>query len=332
MILLTVVILAILAVLAGIAGIVILIVVSSRRNRLKSGDNGKTDYYQQSKKSIESLGAKLRRMLSGKTINSHLLDQIEESLISADIGPRISYDLIEGLKKRGSAGADTAVQYIKDELSTMVGDTSFSIKRGELNVILVLGVNGVGKTTTIAKLAHRLLGEGNTVLLAAADTFRAAATEQLTKWATRLSIPVIKQQHGADPASIVFDAIDSARAKGVDVLIVDTAGRLHNKKDLMGELQKIEQIINRKGDMVRKNLLIIDATTGQNGLQQAKSFNEFVGVDGIILTKYDSRSKGGIVITIQKELNIPFYFIGHGEQLEDMTQFRSKDFIEKIFE
>jgi fused signal recognition particle receptor len=175
------------------------------------------------------------------------------------------------------------------------------------------------------------LSKGFKVLLAAGDTFRAAAIEQLTKWANRLDIPVIKQQHNADPSSVVFDAVDSAKAKGVDVLIVDTAGRLHTKINLMEELKKIERVIQKKGVSNKMNLLVIDATTGQNAFQQADSFNKAVGVDGIMLAKYDSQSKGGIVINIQKNLGLPFYFIGTGEKVENLSEFKKDEFIENIF-
>jgi fused signal recognition particle receptor len=325
---LTLVIIAAVIVAVVLAGITVAIVLVVARS---SGSSRQGDYYSQSKSAGESLGSRIRALLGGKTISPELLDSLEESLIAADIGPRISYELIEGLKAKGITSSNDAIGWLKGALAEMVQDAELPLDQGALNVVLVLGVNGVGKTTTIAKIARRLLDSGNTVLLGAADTFRAAAIEQLTKWANRLDIPVIKQHHGADPASVVFDAVDSARAKKVDVLLVDTAGRLHNKKDLMGELQKIDQVLQRKGDLVRKNLLVIDATTGQNGLQQAKTFNEMVGVDGIVLTKYDSEAKGGIIITIQKELGIPFYFIGDGEQLENLSPFRSSDFIEKIF-
>ena len=180
-------------------------------------------------------------------------------------------------------------------------------------------------------MANLYLKKGYRVLLAAGDTFRAAAIEQLTKWANRLDIPIIKQQQNSDPSSVVFDAIDSAKAKNVDILIIDTAGRLHTKTNLMEEIKKIDRIIQKKGVINKKNILIIDSTTGQNAFQQALSFKEAIGIDGIVITKYDSQAKGGIVLNIQKNLNIPFYYIGTGEKLDNIKEFKKDEFIENIF-
>ena len=270
-------------------------------------------------------------MFGGKAISEKELEELEEVLLKADIGPKISIELIEKIREKSPKNIDDAINILKSEIDSIVRDGNFEIKKGQLNILLVLGVNGVGKTTSIAKLANYHLEKGCKVLLAAGDTFRAAAVEQITKWANRLDVPVIKQQEGSDPASVVYDAIDSARAKGVDLLIVDTAGRLHNKANLMEELKKIERVINNKENIIKKNLLVIDATTGQNGYQQAESFNKAVGVDGILIAKYDSQSKSGVVINIQKNLNIPFYFIGNGEKIENLTEFRKNEFIENIF-
>jgi fused signal recognition particle receptor len=289
------------------------------------------DYYSQSQNHKQTLGQKLRKLFGGKNLDHESLNQLEEVLISADIGPQITADLIEKLEKKNISDIENAISFLKTELiSSLTGDL-LDLEKGQLNIILVLGVNGVGKTTSIAKIANYYLSKNFKVLLAAADTFRAAAAEQLTKWAQRLDVPVIKQGEGADAASVVYDAIDSAKAKGVDLLIIDTAGRLHTKINLMEELKKIEKIIKSKGDYRRLNLLVIDGTTGQNAFQQAESFKNAVGIGGIILTKYDARAKGGIVFTINKKLGIPFYFLGTGEKLESLEEFNKNEFVEKIF-
>ncbi len=282
-----------------------------------------------------SLGEKLRRMFGGRTLSDEDLDTLEETLISADIGPAISFDLIEKLRHKNVKTIEDGIQMLKDQMESIFVDKYAPIERGKLNIVLVLGVNGVGKTTSIAKMANYYLRRRFKVMLAAGDTFRAAATEQLTRWANRLDVPIIKQGEGADPASVVFDAVDSAVAKGVDLLLIDTAGRLHTKANLMEELRKIERIIESKRtkgiDFIKMNMLVIDGTTGQNAYQQTEAFNELIGVDGIVITKYDAQSKGGIVFTIEKKLGIPFYFIGTGEQLEDLSQFKRDEFIENIF-
>jgi fused signal recognition particle receptor len=294
-------------------------------------ENKKEDFYSQSKNAKENLGQKLRKIFGGKTLNESNLNEIEEILISADIGPAISYELIEKIKNKNIDNIENAIAFLKEELKKYLVDNKINIIKGKLNILLILGVNGVGKTTSIAKIANYYLTKDYKVLLAAGDTFRAAATEQLTKWAQILDIPVIKQGEGADPASVVYDAIDSAKAKSVDLLIIDTAGRLHTKVNLMEELKKIEKIIKSKGDYNKLNLLVIDGTTGQNAFHQAESFNKAVGLDGIIITKYDAQSKGGIIFTIQKKLGIPFYFIGTGEKIENIEEFNQNEFIAKIF-
>jgi fused signal recognition particle receptor len=291
----------------------------------------KKDFFSESRNVKESLGVKLRKIFVGKTLDENSLNQLEEILIGADIGPAISYELIESIKTKNISNIEDAIEFLKNELQKYLLDSRIDIKKGKLNIILVLGVNGVGKTTSIAKLANYYIQKDFKVLLAAADTFRAAATEQLTRWANKIDIPVIKQGEGADPASIVFDAIDSAKAKAVDLLIIDTAGRLHTKMNLMDELKKIEKIIKSKGEFNKLNLLVIDGTTGQNAFHQAESFNNAVTINGIMVTKYDAQAKGGIVFTIEKKLGIPFLFIGTGEKIENIEEFRKDVFIEKIF-
>ncbi|HOJ64626.1 MAG TPA: signal recognition particle-docking protein FtsY [Spirochaetota bacterium] len=278
-----------------------------------------------------TLGQRLRKLFGGKILSQEDIDKIEEILIGADIGANISYQLIEKLKSKNIGDIEKAIDFLKNELSNFIIDKYPIIERGELNVVMVLGANGVGKTTSIAKLANYYLKREFKVLIAAADTFRAAATEQLTNWAKRLDIPIIKQGEGADPASVVFDAIDSAKARGVDLLLIDTAGRLHTKSNLMEELKKIERIIKSKGNFIKNNWLIIDGTTGQNAFLQAEAFHSAIGVDGIMMTKYDSQSKGGIIFTIQQKLKIPFFFLGTGEKIDAIEVFKKNEFIEKIF-
>ncbi|HPO49086.1 MAG TPA: signal recognition particle-docking protein FtsY [Spirochaetota bacterium] len=296
----------------------------------KEKNEDKKDYFSQTKNK-QTLGQKLRKIFGGKVLDATSLDELEETLITADIGPKITSEIIEKLKTKNIGDIEEAILFLKEELKKTIVTAQPDLKRNNLNIILVLGVNGVGKTTTIAKLANFYIKEGYKTMVAAGDTFRAAATEQLTKWAERLDIPIVKQGEGADPASVVFDAVDSAKAKGIEILIVDTAGRLHTKINLMEELKKIDKIISNKGNFEKKNLLVIDATTGQNAYVQTESFKNAVGVDGIVLTKYDSQGKGGIVFTIQKKLNVPFYFIGTGEKIENIEKFDKDDFVEKIF-
>lgn len=294
-------------------------------------NKSKGSFYSQSKNVEESLGYKLKKLFTGRIISDEILDKLEEVLISSDIGPKIAYNIIDTLKKKNIKSEKEALEEIKKEIAKIIFEKDLTIEKGSLNILLILGVNGVGKTTTIAKISNYYLQKGLKVLLAAGDTFRAAASEQLSKWANSLNIPIIKQHDGADPASVVFDAIDSAKAKKVDLLIVDTAGRLHNKKNLMDELFKIDKIIQNKGfKNSKKNILVLDATTGQNAYQQTFSFNDLIGVDGIVLTKYDAQPKGGIVIRIQNELKIPFYFVGNGEKINNLIEFNKDEFIKKI--
>lgn len=293
--------------------------------------NQKKDYYTQAVYKKENLGTKLRDLFMGKQWDEKEFAVLEETLISSDIGPAVSNEVIERLRKENIRDTDGAIEFLKRELASFVKEGEVELKEGTLNIFLVLGVNGVGKTTSIAKIASYYLKQGKKVLLAAGDTFRAAATEQLTRWAKELDIPIIKQGEGADPASVVFDAIDSAKSRKVDLLIIDTAGRLHNKKNLMEELKKIDRIIESKGCCEKKNLLVIDSTTGQNALLQAEAFHGAVGVDKIMLTKYDALSKGGIVFHISKKLGIPFCFIGTGERLENIERFEKERFVQRIF-
>ena len=273
-----------------------------------------------------------------KKVDEALFEELEEVLIMSDVGFETSSEIIERLRQKAREDRITEAENLQSALQEIIGDIlcentdEFEITTSPA-VILVIGVNGVGKTTTIAKLAHMYKQQGKKVLLAAADTFRAAAIDQLQIWADRVGVDIIKQQEGSDPASVVFDAISATKARGADILICDTAGRLHNKKNLMEELSKIHKIIDRElPDAQKESFLILDATTGQNALSQAKNFGEVSDVTGIVLTKLDGTAKGGIVIAIKAEQNIPVRFIGVGEQMDDLQPFDAREFAHAMFE
>lgn len=275
-----------------------------------------------------------------RKVNEEFFEELEEILISADVGVVTVMDLIEILKdearERNIQEPDDLKSVITEKLAEVLnkdnGDTSLNIQNGEMTIILVVGVNGVGKTTTIGKLAHRFINEGKKVVLAAGDTFRAGAIEQLEVWGERVGADVIKHQEGSDPAAVIFDAIQSARSKKADVLICDTAGRLQNKVNLMKELEKVRRVIAREvPNAPHEVMLVLDATTGQNALNQAKVFNEATNVTGIAVTKLDGTAKGGIVLAIRHELNIPVKLIGLGEQMEDLQQFDADTFVYSLF-
>jgi len=311
------------AVLLTAAVIILFIIFKKNKSRKK-------DFYSASLKSEDSLGRKLRKLFGGKVLSQNEYAELEEVLIKADMGPKISSALIEKLSKKNPKDIEGAINILKEEISCFIKEEKLDIKKGELNVLLILGVNGVGKTTSIAKLGSYFLKNGLKVFFAAGDTFRAAAIEQLSHWAERLKVTIVKQKENSDPSGVVFDAVDSAKAKGADILLIDTAGRFHNKQNLIEELKKIERIIEKKG-VAKKNILVLDATTGQNAFLQAESFNQAIGIDGIIVTKYDSLSKAGIVLNIEKNLNIPFYYVGYGEKIENIKEFSKNEFIENIF-
>lgn len=271
-----------------------------------------------------------------KKVDEELYEELEEALITADVGAYTSMEIIDILKDRVKENKLTESEEVKEELFTVISeilnenDNTLKLNT-KPSVILVVGVNGVGKTTSIGKLAHFFKEEGKSVMLAAGDTFRAAASEQLKIWADRVGCPIVKHTEGADPAAVVFDAITSAKAKGTDILICDTAGRLHNKKNLMDELNKIYRIIKRElPDSDLETLLVVDATTGQNGVIQAQEFTKQTEVTGIILTKLDGTAKGGIVLSICKDKNIPVKFIGVGEAKEDFMKFDSGEFAKAL--
>ena len=278
-------------------------------------------------------------ILGVKVIDQRLFNELEEALIMADVGPVFTYDLIEKMKEQVKRKELDRPELLKKVLRDHMMDIliknekPFMIPRDQLYTIMVVGVNGTGKTTTIGKMAHQFKKEGRSVLLAAADTFRAAAIEQLAAWSQRVDVPLIKQQIDADPAAVVFDAIQAAKSGKADLIIIDTAGRLHTKVNLMEELKKIKRIMVREiPGSPHEVLLVIDATTGQNAVNQAKMFNEEIGVSGIVLTKMDGTSKGGIVFRIASELHIPIRYIGIGETVDDLRPFKSDDFINALFD
>jgi fused signal recognition particle receptor len=278
-------------------------------------------------------------ILGVKVIDQRLFDELEEALIMADVGPVFTYDLIEKMKEQVKRKELDRPELLKKVLRDHMMDIliknekPFMIPRDQLYTIMVVGVNGTGKTTTIGKMAYQFKKEGRSVLLAAADTFRAAAIEQLEAWSQRVDVPLIKQQIDADPAAVVFDAIRAAKSGKADLIIIDTAGRLHTKVNLMEELKKIKRVMGREiQGSPHEVLLVIDATTGQNAVNQAKMFNEEIGVSGIVLTKMDGTSKGGIVFRIASELHIPIRYIGIGETVEDLRPFKSDDFINALFD
>ncbi|MEG2017622.1 MAG: signal recognition particle-docking protein FtsY [Clostridium sp.] len=270
-------------------------------------------------------------------IDEDLYEELEEILITSDIGVETSVEIIERLRKKvvseRISDPENILPAMKEIIMEMMGDYETSIVPEHTpEVRLIIGVNGVGKTTSIGKMAARIKGSNHKVLLAAADTFRAAAIDQLEVWSKRANVDIIKHQEGSDPAAVVYDAVQAAKARKTDVLLCDTAGRLHNKKNLMDELSKINRIIDREFSEAKKEtLLVLDATTGQNAVIQAKQFMEVCPIDGIILTKLDGTAKGGIVISIKHTLNIPVRYIGIGEGIDDLQEFNSREFVEALF-
>lgn len=271
-------------------------------------------------------------------IDDDFYEEIEETLIMGDIGIHTTEAIIEDLKakvkeqkiKEPSECKALLIDTIKKQMD--LGPNAYEFENRK-SVVLVIGVNGVGKTTSVGKLAGQLKDKGNKVLLAAADTFRAAAIEQLTEWANRAGVDIIAQQEGSDPAAVVFDAVSAAKARNTDVLLCDTAGRLHNKKNLMEELRKIHRIIDKEyPEAYKETLVVLDGTTGQNALEQARQFREVADITGIILTKLDGTAKGGIAVAIQAELGIPVKYIGVGEQMDDMQKFNPEEFVNALFQ
>lgn len=271
-------------------------------------------------------------------IDDDFYEELEEILIMGDIGVKATGEILDKLRdqvkenhiKEPADCKEFLIRNIKEQMQ--VGETAYEFEEKQ-SVVLVIGVNGVGKTTTVGKLAGQLKSQGRKVLIAAADTFRAAAGEQLAQWADRAGVDMIGGNEGSDPASVIYDAVNAAKARNVDVLLCDTAGRLHNKKNLMEELKKINRIIDREfPDAHRENLVVLDGTTGQNALQQAKEFGEVADLTGIILTKMDGTAKGGIAVAIQSELQIPVKYIGVGESIEDLQKFDADQFVDALFD
>ena len=271
-----------------------------------------------------------------ETIDDDFYDELEESLILADLGATVAHDAVKKLRdvvyQKSIQRGDDVKQALREILieKLNVGDTALDLTT-QPSVVLVIGVNGVGKTTSIGKLAHSIKGEGKRVLLCAADTFRAAAADQLEIWANRAECEIVRSVEGADPGAVLFDSLAAAKARNVDVVLCDTAGRLHNKVNLMNELGKLRKIIDRETpDAAKETLLVLDATTGQNGLQQAKVFRETAGLTGIILTKLDGTAKGGICVAIAQELGVPVKFVGLGEGIDDLQPFNAEEYIKVL--
>ena len=293
----------------------------------------------------DSLSEKLDTVFAGrKQIDEELLDQLEEVLIAADIGVPTTLAILEtvrrGIARNQINDLDALKKAIKDELLTILQASERAGVASETSVpesvapyvMMIVGVNGVGKTTTIGKLAQRIKAEGNDVLICAADTFRAAASDQLAIWAERTGVPLIQQKQGTDPAAVLFDSLKAAKARGSDVLIVDTAGRLHTKSNLMAELEKMKRVAGREVEGApHETLLVVDAVTGQNGLEQARQFLKVAGVTGIVLTKLDGTAKGGIAVAIAKELNLPIRYAGIGEKVDDLVVFDPHQYVNSLF-
>jgi fused signal recognition particle receptor len=288
-------------------------------------------------KTRESFIEKVESIFTGRKIDEVTLDELEEALIISDVGTKAASEIMNVLKEKVKMGSakdvDSVKQLLKEEMITVLENSHTIVIQGKKPfVILSVGVNGVGKTTTIGKLASKFHSQGLSVLLAAGDTFRAAGIEQLEIWAKRANAQIVKHQMGSDPAAVAFDAIVAAKSRNVDILIIDTAGRLHTKSNLMEELKKIRRTIQKAmPEAPQEILLVVDATTGQNALRQARLFNETIGITGIALTKLDGTAKGGIVFAIKKELGIPVKLIGVGEKIEDLRDFDPKEFVEALF-
>ena len=290
------------------------------------------------RKTKESMVKKMQRVVNSFTkIDEELFEQLEETMIMCDMGVETSVQICQELRKlikeRGVKDPALIMELIQEIISGMMGEDTELEMSASPAVIMVIGVNGAGKTTTIGKLCHQLIGEGKRVIVAAADTFRAAAIDQLEVWTKRSGAEIVKHAEGSDPAAVVYDAITAAKARNCDVLICDTAGRLHNKKNLMDELAKMNRVIEREAPECSKEvLLVLDATTGQNAVNQARLFKEVAPISGIVLTKLDGTAKGGIVISIKNELGIPVKLIGVGEKIDDLQPFNSHDFVKALFE
>ncbi len=285
------------------------------------------------RKTKQQIGFKLNELFKRGIFDEDFYEELEFILLGSDIGESTTTDIIDELreKMRQERVSDPkkANEYLKQVMCDILGDDKMDVSAP--CVIMVAGVNGVGKTTTIGKLANIFVKQGKSVVIAAADTFRAAASEQLEVWANRAKVRIIKHEEGSDPAAVVFDAVQSAKSRGTDIVLVDTAGRLHNKKNLMEELAKINRVVDREfPEASRQNLIVLDATTGQNAIQQVDIFNEAIDIDGIVLTKLDGTAKGGVVLAIKHDMDIPVYFVGVGEGIDDLMEFDAQSYVEGI--
>ncbi len=285
------------------------------------------------RKTKQQIGFKLNELFKRGIFDEDFYEELEFILLGSDIGESTTTDIIDELreKMRQERVSDPkkANEYLKQVMCDILGDDKMEVSAP--CVIMVAGVNGVGKTTTIGKLANIFVKQGKSVVIAAADTFRAAASEQLEVWANRAKVRIIKHEEGSDPAAVVFDAVQSAKSRGTDIVLVDTAGRLHNKKNLMEELAKINRVVDREfPEASRQNLIVLDATTGQNAIQQVDIFNEAIDIDGIVLTKLDGTAKGGVVLAIKHDMDIPVYFVGVGEGIDDLMEFDAQSYVEGI--
>ena len=285
------------------------------------------------RKTKQQIGFKLNELFKRGIFDEDFYEELEYILLASDVGEDTTIDIINELRERMRrdrvSDAKQANQYLKDVMCDILGEEKFVFDTP--CVIMVAGVNGVGKTTTIGKLANIFVNKGKSVVIAAADTFRAAASEQLEVWANRAKVRIIKHEEGSDPAAVVYDAVQSAKSRGTDIVLVDTAGRLHNKKNLMDELSKINRVVDREfPEASRQNLIVLDATTGQNAIQQVDVFNEALDIDGIVLTKLDGTAKGGVVLAIKHDMDIPVYFVGVGEGIDDLMEFDAESYVEGI--
>ena len=302
-------------------------------------ENQKVNISQRLTKSKEGFFSKLKNIFTSKSkVDDSIYEELEDLLLQSDVGLGMTTNLINDLEKKVKANKISETSEVYEILKRLMSefllsqDSKIYLEDNKINVILIVGVNGVGKTTTIGKLALKYKNLGKKVLLGAGDTFRAAAVEQLEEWAKRADVDIVKGREGADPASVVYDTLSRAEITKADVVIIDTAGRLHNKANLMRELEKINNIIKKKiGEQEYESLLVIDGTTGQNGLNQAKEFNSVTDLTGFIVTKLDGTAKGGIVFSVSEELKKPIKFIGLGEKIGDLIEFNAKDFVEAIF-
>ena len=308
----------------------------------KSSDQEKKGLFSRLKSGLQKTRKGFINRLSSlfkgySSINEELFEELEELLIQSDVGVKTTMDLVEDLrnkvKEENISSPEKLYEILQEKLSDLLKDEKAElILKKDLNIMMVIGVNGVGKTTTIAKIAQRFKNDGKRVKIAAADTFRAGAIDQMEVWGNRLGVEVISQEEGSDAAAVAYDAVQSAKATDTDLLIVDTAGRLHTQKNLMEELKKVKRVINREAENAFfQVLLVLDATTGQNAISQAEIFDEAVDVDGIVLTKLDGTAKGGIVIAVKNELGIPIKLIGVGEEAEDLQNFKPDEFVDALF-